>query len=605
MRIRWGIIGATLIVLVLLNVSTNSASFYSSIEQDQPCAVASACPACKTTTVSHAQISRQEVGSIQHQQHQASFLRKRSSILYVVDVRTAPVWQQVTIRKRLEGRAFFIFVALPSLSHPNRMLNDDTLVVAKQADEYAIWNQVHRHIQSVTSPEWILQIHADTVIDIDGTALHLTTSELRQRTEATVLGCAECLPLHHNNQSSSSTSIASSIDNESRFNFQQFRSWAPLIFNQAASLALVASSNQSSVTVSTINVPDLISDRSWDHCHYQNESVYLIRKCHTWPTVQRIEISEVTNTTGEPIAPMVIQTHQTTVVTAFFPLNAKHGAGLYHRWMQTMLSIQEPVVVFVPIDEVERIKKCRQHALNRTIIIPMNLTNLPVANLFPIDFWEYQLEIDSEKKIHKDYRVFWIWLSKSWWIQEAIRLNPFQSEIFLWSDIGSFRYNTDDRYADKYVVRYPELVPRHSLLQMSHHTFNVNPDVWMHNKRKRFFFHSGSQAVAYHDTWIEYHRELQVTLNMFIKRGYFIGEDQILMQHTCIRTTPLCLYVNSDEVDDDHYFGLKYILHFGGDHQYMLTPTLANLTYSADANHQIAIDIPSSRGPGTRRSVTK
>lgn len=108
-------------------------------------------------------------------------------------------------------------------------------------------------------------------------------------------------------------------------------------------------------------------------------------------------------------------------------------------------------------------------------------------------------------------------------------------------------------------------------------------------KRNRFFYHSGSQAVGYLDTWGQYHKELMVSANVWAKRGYFIGEDQMVMQHTCVRASPLCLYVSYAEVDDDHYFGLKYILQAGGDHQYQLPPVLAFNASDPGADYQIAI----------------
>jgi hypothetical protein len=261
--------------------------------------------------------------------------------------------------------------------------------------------------------------------------------------------------------------------------------------------------------------------------------------------------------------------------------------------MKIMLAIQDPIIVFCDNYLVEPIRQARTHALNRTLIVPMNLTDVPVASLFSEKFWQQQLRLDWEQEKHKSYHLFWIWLSKSWFVQEAIRLNPFQSDIFVYSDIGSFRWNTDNvTYPGQWVVRYPDLVPRHSMLQMAHKPVQVFMDIWLRHKKKGFFYHSGSQAVGYQDTWRKYHQELQITLHHFANRGYFVGEDQLLMQHTCVRCSPLCLYVDKREVFEDSYFGLKHLLHFGGDHQYLLTPMLANVTNDPGAPHVIQITHP-------------
>lgn len=267
-----------------------------------------------------------------------------------------------------------------------------------------------------------------------------------------------------------------------------------------------------------------------------------------------------------------------------------------------MLSIQDPVIAFVPQDEVEKVRQFRANATTKTLIVPMNLSQVPLANLYPTSFWEHQLEMDGEGSRHQDYRLFWIWLSKTWFIQESIRLNPFKSDIFMWCDIGSLRYDTDVRYEHQWLVRYPELVPRHSMLQMAIKPIAVHTDLFYKKKKKHFFFHSGSHAIGYHDTWRRYHKEFMVSLNAWVKRGYFIGEDQMVMQHTCVRTSPLCLYASNLEVQDDNYFGLKYILHYGGDHQYQLPPVLAFNASNPDADYNIEIKLPEN---DIRRIATK
>jgi hypothetical protein len=608
MRIRIAAVVAALIALALYNISANSATYYSSLSVQQPCETPS-CPDCSktsTTTLANSDLKNEATGRDGDLVLQAASL-KRNSILYVIDVRTTPAWQQERIRKRLDGRVFYILVASldQSAGQQEQPAQEDTLLMTKQADEHILWSQVHKRIQSSISPTWIVQIHADTTVDFEAVALNLTSANAwkTERSQATVLGCPLCLAKSANHSASSGDHMVL-LGGSSTLKFRQFHSWTPLIFNHAASSALATTKQNAENQVSTVDVTDFISDRNPDHCHYQNDVNYRIRTCHTWSMVQRMEPSPSSSSAIDmsKLPDVMIQKHHTTVVTAFIPLNAKHGADKYDRWMKTMLSIQEPVVAFVPLEYVDRIKGFRQHAGNRTLIIPMDISDLPLANVFPTSFWENQLEIDREKDIHKDYRVFLVWLSKTWWVQEAVRLNPFLSDIFMWIDIGSMRFNTDDRYEYEYLVRYPELVPRHSLLQMAHMPLAVHRDLWLPFKRKKFFFHSGAQAVAYHDTWIDYHRELQRTLIMFAKRGNFIGEDQILMQHTCIRTS-LCVYARTEETDEDNYFGLKYILHFGGSHQYDLTPTLSNVEFSENATHGIFIETPTKpRRRGTNKN---
>ena len=71
-----------------------------------------------------------------------------------------------------------------------------------------------------------------------------------------------------------------------------------------------------------------------------------------------------------------------TVVTAYFEIPCKHSTGEYIRWMQHMLAIDDPVVVFTTSDWVDRIRSFRSHATNQTTIIQVRLDDLPIATKY-------------------------------------------------------------------------------------------------------------------------------------------------------------------------------------------------------------------------------
>jgi Bacterial protein of unknown function (HtrL_YibB) len=132
-----------------------------------------------------------------------------------------------------------------------------------------------------------------------------------------------------------------------------------------------------------------------------------------------------------------------TIVTGYFQLRSKYTADTYLKWMKNMLSLQDCMVVLTSTNMVETIKTLRQHALDGTVIIEMQVDDLPIAQLHAEQmnpaFWPNQLEIDREKKRHKSYQLFWIWLSKTWCVVQAIQKDYFYSTFFMWQDIGAFR----------------------------------------------------------------------------------------------------------------------------------------------------------------------
>jgi hypothetical protein len=206
--------------------------------------------------------------------------------------------------------------------------------------------------------------------------------------------------------------------------------------------------------------------------------------------------------------------------------------------------------------------------VNRTIIIPIELEELPIAKRFSQDFWQDQLKRDPERKKHRSYQLFWIWLSKTWCTMEAIRLNVFQSDLFVWSDIGCFR---DSKYNGKTMVQHREQVPPHEMLQMAHHKPNPPPggQKLFSNKLKhmKHFYHSGSQFAAYKDTWQIFHEYFLDTMDQFLNHSLLLVDDQEILQSVCLSHADICAYVPSGQVGDSNYFGLRYVLHHGGNYR--------------------------------------
>ncbi|KAG7353698.1 hypothetical protein IV203_003053 [Nitzschia inconspicua] len=260
-----------------------------------------------------------------------------------------------------------------------------------------------------------------------------------------------------------------------------------------------------------------------------------------------------------------------TVVTGYFRVRSKYDAGKYNNWMSNMLSLQDAMVIFTHADLVDQIKDMRKHALERTVVIPLALDELPIGTLYPASFWEDQLERDPEKNIHRSYQLFWIWLSKSWCVTQAIRLNPFQSDLFVWSDIGCFR---NKKYNNKTMILHRENVPPTEILQMAHHLPNP-PDEELFNDKynhKTNFYHSGSQLAGYKDTWIQFHERFLETIDRFLEKNMIIVEDQAVLQSTCLSYPKLCAYVPFDQVKDNNYFGLRFVLHNERDFKYWRHP---------------------------------
>jgi hypothetical protein len=266
-----------------------------------------------------------------------------------------------------------------------------------------------------------------------------------------------------------------------------------------------------------------------------------------------------------------------TVVTCYFRLNSKHTSSNYNAWIPNMLSTLDAMVVFTEPALVDTIRSLRQHALNATVVVSMRLEDLPIAQLCaaqypsPSLFWQHQLDIDPERLVHKSYRLFWIWLSKTWFVIQATRHNFFQSDFFMYSDIGCYR---NRKYYGKRIVQHPELVPEGTILWMAHHPIVPSPSLLWNQKlnpaQQQYFYHSGSQGAGSLQAWRGYHTVFAETVDAFIEHNnmMFVGEDQVVLQSACRRAPHLCAYAPMNQVYDHRYFGLRRVLHYGGSSHY-------------------------------------
>jgi hypothetical protein len=278
-----------------------------------------------------------------------------------------------------------------------------------------------------------------------------------------------------------------------------------------------------------------------------------------------------------PAVAKLFKPSASTVVTAYFRVPSKHANEKYDQWMANMLSLQDSMVIFTFPSFENNIRRHREFAADRTYIVTMELEKLPVAVKYPLSLWERMFDMDYEKVIHRSYMLFWIWLSKPWFVLKSIDLNPFSSENFIWADIGSFR---DSTYNGDTLVRYPEIIPQFSILVQTFQTPNFvdNPviiknDSTMNNRR---FFVAGASMAGKMKTWIRFNKAYDLTVQKYFEGDLFVGEDQAIIQSACFRFVKLCAFVAPGQTPHDVFFSLQYVLHTLGNSTKLLWYNTSN-----------------------------
>lgn len=278
-----------------------------------------------------------------------------------------------------------------------------------------------------------------------------------------------------------------------------------------------------------------------------------------------------------------------TIVTAYFEISkSKHTKSEYDTWMKNMLSLEDAMVIFTSPSLVSKIESFRSHAMNKTIIIGMKISDTMMVSKYSMEFWKNQFDMDPEKALHKSYELFWIWLSKSWFVTQAIEMNPFSSDVYVWSDIGCFR---DTKYNGKKWLQKTNIIPDSAILfaawtqPQKQYLHWVEKTHYLPFSNSGGMFLAGAQFAGYVKTWKMFHASFLKIIEGYVVRGLFLGDDQTVMQSTCLQNPSLCAFVTPDKVNGDKWFGLEDALHSGGKLYYRDNALLFWLPSSRIINH--------------------
>ena len=183
------------------------------------------------------------------------------------------------------------------------------------------------------------------------------------------------------------------------------------------------------------------------------------------------------------------------------------------------------MIIFTTSNWKEKISKLRMDRLTK--IITMDLADMFVAKLFNESFWEHQLEMDPERKVHKSYYLHQVWNEKSNFLKQALDINPFRSSTFVWIDIGAFR-NT--QFNNVTLMKCPPSIPDKMEFL----------DVTTLHKKTRDRMLGGGLFGGRSDAIIKWHHYFYIILKQMGNENRFVGKDQIVMAATCANYPFLC-----------------------------------------------------------------
>jgi len=251
-----------------------------------------------------------------------------------------------------------------------------------------------------------------------------------------------------------------------------------------------------------------------------------------------------------------------TVVSCYYKLPSKHNHYNYDIWIQNLLlNLQCNMIIFTSSDLVNYFEKIKiNNKKLKLIIIVKEFNNLDILKKYNIDFWCNQYNIDPTPNIGRNKECYIIWNSKMNFVKESITLNPFNSDKFVWNDIGSMR----NQYFSDFISHYPLYN-------------NISSDkldiVLLQNfkdKTQEYYQHethfSGSIFGASKDIFLKIIDLFYKYLDEYINNNLFIGCDQQILSTIYIKhpelfnlINPYVKNMNNEIIDIWFYLYFHYI----------------------------------------------
>jgi hypothetical protein len=249
-----------------------------------------------------------------------------------------------------------------------------------------------------------------------------------------------------------------------------------------------------------------------------------------------------------------------TVVSAYYEIPSKHHHELYRMWGQRFLTLAAPIVLFVDPSMVEWVRNYRGDKPIHIIEMPFNELEMWIKYQ---DVWRENHTRDPERHIHSP-ELYAIWAQKSGFVERAIQCNPFHTEYFFWCDFGIFREEYPIGIMNSFPhtrYLYKDKIILHGIQAMSKEEWHPMPDGLMGIE----VTHTWNEPRIVGGLWgggiegcLRWNRAYEDMLKQYVKRGRFMGKDQIVMLSAYLHDPSLAVIVETT-IPTNPWFFLLYL----------------------------------------------
>ena len=239
------------------------------------------------------------------------------------------------------------------------------------------------------------------------------------------------------------------------------------------------------------------------------------------------------------------------VVTCYFKIKSKHPDSHYISWMKHMLAMETPMVIFCDKESYPMI-----HA-QRPYFTKIIITTLEELHSYKyIDTYRANYEVDHET--YHSPELYVLWSEKIHFLKQAITMNPFHSDYFLWVDIGCFRISSPikwpnpERIASLDNTKVLALNVTPFTEEELHCTKETLPSFLTTNRLGATIFGGGKEAL------LRYHALYYEMVEYFISMDRFIGKDQSILNSVYLLNQDLFHLVKPGPCKDPWFYLQDY-----------------------------------------------
>jgi hypothetical protein len=213
-----------------------------------------------------------------------------------------------------------------------------------------------------------------------------------------------------------------------------------------------------------------------------------------------------------------------TIVTAFYLMKSKFHPDKYKEWILNFIKLKINCVLFTNQITKEWLETWMDMS-------KIHLEILEMDNFITAKYdWMKQYEMDNEKDRNHSRELYMIWNEKINFLKLANGKNPYQTEWFLWCDIGSLRQEIFSSEDFTQSIVFKDLEKKtyfFRLYDRYYHNPYFMKDINKYLCKKcDLNVIQGGFILVHSDTCHSVHQEYYQLLDKLYEMGLFIGKDQ-------------------------------------------------------------------------------